>query len=88
MQRYANDVPINELAFNKVPFWVKVHDIPCSFLTRKVAEKLCDTVGEVRKSIGAMDDVGGSFFRVRVMVDITLPLCRGRVISLTNGSKS
>ena len=88
MQRYANDVPVNELAFNKVPFWVKVHDIPCSFLTRKVAEKLCDTVGEVRKSIGAMDDVGGSFFRVRVMVDITLPLCRGRVISLTNGSKS
>ena len=88
MQRYANDVPVNELAFNKVPFWVQVHDIPCSFLTRKVAEKLCDTVGEVQKSIGAVDDDGGSFFRVRVLVDITLPLCRGKVISLPNGSNS
>ena len=53
-----------------------------------MAEKLCDTVGEVQKSIGAVDDDGGSFFRVRVLVDITLPLCRGRVISLPNGSKS
>ena len=88
MQRYANDGPVNELSFNKVPFWVQVHDIPCSFLTRKIAEKLCDVVGEVQKSIGAVDDDGGSFFRVRVLVDITLPLCRGRVISLPNGSKS
>ena len=88
MQRYTNDVPVNELAFNKVPFWVQVHDIPYSFLTRKVAKKLCDIVGDVQKSIGSVDDDGGSFFQVRVMVDITLPLCRGRVISLTNGSKS
>ena len=88
MQRYTNDSPVSELAFNRVPFWVQVHDIPCSFLTRKVAEKLCDTVGEVQKSIGAVEDDGGSFFRVRVMVDVTLPLCRGRVISLPNGKKS
>ena len=53
-----------------------------------MAEKLCDTVGEVQKSIGAVDDDGGSFFRVRVLVDITLPLCRGKVISLPNGSNS
>ena len=88
MQRYTNDVPVNELAFNKVPFWVQVHDIPCNFLTRKVVEKLCDTVGEVQKSIGAVDDDGGSFFRVPVLVDVTLLLCRRRVISLPNGSKS
>ena len=25
---------------------------------------------------------GGSFIRVRVRVDITLPLCRGRVLSI------
>ena len=67
---------------------MQVHDIPSSFLTRKVAEKLCDTVGDVQKSIGVVDDDGGNFFRVRVMVDITLPLCKGRLISLTNGSKS
>ena len=45
-------------------------------------------MGDIQKSIGAVDDNGGSFFQVRVVVDITLPLCRGRVISLTNGSSS
>ena len=45
-------------------------------------------MGEVQKSIGAVDEDGGNFFRVRVLVDITLPLCRGRVISLLNGSNS
>ncbi|XP_065630505.1 uncharacterized protein LOC136067948 [Quercus suber] len=87
MQRYMNDAPIGELVFEKVPFWVQVHDIPLSFQSRKVAEKLCETVGDIQKSNGGTDDDGGSFFRVRVVVDITSPLCRGRVITLPNGSK-
>lgn len=51
-------------------------------------KSLCETVGEVQKSNGVLDENGGSFFRVRVVVDITLPLCRGRVITLPNGSKT
>lgn len=87
MQRYINDVPVQELAFNKVSFWVQAHDISNSFLTRKVAEILCETVGDTQKSNGAVDEDGGSFFRVRVVIDITLPLCRGRLITLPNGGK-
>ncbi|XP_030964539.1 uncharacterized protein LOC115985780 [Quercus lobata] len=87
MQRYMNDTPAKELAFDKVPFWVQVHDIPFSFQTRKVAEKLCETVGDILKSDGATDDDGGSLFWVRVLVNITSPLCRGRVITSPNGSK-
>ena len=52
-----------------------------------MAERLCETVGEIQKSNGAVEDDGGSFFRVRVKVDVTSPLCRGRVITLPNGSK-
>ena len=78
---------MHELAFNKVPFWVQVHDIPTSFLTRKVAENLCEIVGDIQRSNGAVDEDGGSFFRVRVMLDITLSLCRGRVIALPSGEK-
>ena len=64
MQRYMNDTLAKDLAFDKVPFWVQVHDIPISFQIRKVAEKLCETVGEIQSSNGAMDDDGGSVFRV------------------------
>ena len=60
---------------------------PTSFLTRKVGENLFEIVGDIQRSNGAVDEDGGSFFRVRVMLDVTLPLCRGRVITLTSGEK-
>ena len=57
-------------------------------MLKKVAESLCDIVGEVRKSPDSTEDDGGNFFRVRVNIDISLPLCRGRVITLENGEKA
>ncbi|KAK7815075.1 hypothetical protein CFP56_002053 [Quercus suber] len=65
----------------------KVHDIPIRYMTKEVAENICDIVEEVQKSAGVVIDVGRHFIRVRVKIDITLPLCRGRVITLENGSK-
>lgn len=88
MQRYMSDVPVKELAFENVPFWVQVHDIPNSFLTRKVVESLCEIVGEVQKTNGAVDEDGVIFFYVRVVVNISLPLCQGKVITLPNGSRN
>ena len=52
-----------------------------------MAENLCEIVGDIQRSNGAVDEDGGSFFRVRVMLDVTLPLCRGRVITLPRGEK-
>ena len=69
-------------------FWVQVHDIPIQYMTKEVAENICDIIGEVQKSVDAITNEGGHFIRVRVMIDITLPLCRGRVITLENGSKN
>ena len=56
-------------------------------MMKEVAENICDIVGEVQKLASAVTDEGGHFIRVRVMIDITLPLCQGRVITLENGSK-
>lgn len=67
---------------------MQVHDLSNSFMTRKVVKSLCEVVGKVQKTDGAVDEDGGSFFCVRVVVDINLPACRGRVITLPNGSKS
>lgn len=57
-------------------------------MTREMVENSCEVVGEIQKTDGAMDEDGGSIFCVRMVVDITLPLCRGRVITLPNGNKS
>lgn len=47
-------------------FWVQVHDIPIHFMCTEVAEKICENIGEVVRSIGAETEEGGNFTRVRV----------------------
>ena len=86
MQRYDKDVPIEDLKFSSTAFWVQVHDIPVRFMNSKVAEGICSTVGTViRKS--EMEMNGGSFMRVRVSVDVTHPLSRGRMVSVGQGKE-
>uniref|UniRef100_A0A7N2LC90 Uncharacterized protein n=1 Tax=Quercus lobata TaxID=97700 RepID=A0A7N2LC90_QUELO len=53
-----------------------VQEIPVRFKTRKVAEEICDTIEEVQKSTSAVDEEGGHFIRVQVLIDISLPLCQ------------
>ena len=47
LQRYNSDIPVRDLVFKTTLFWVQVHDILVRFMTRKVAEEICDTIGEV-----------------------------------------
>lgn len=44
-------------------------------MTKKVAKNICETIGEVQRLTGVVDEKVGHFIWVRVMVDITLPLC-------------
>ena len=38
---------------------MQVHDIPYMYMMKHMAECLCDIIGEVQKSFGAVDDDGG-----------------------------
>lgn len=88
VMRHEKDVPLRSLSFNMVMLWVQVHDIPIQYMTTEVAEKLCDIIKEVVRSIGVETEEGSCFMRVRVKVDIAEPLCRGRLITLKNGEKT
>ena len=87
LHKLENAVPVHEMAFNTVSLWVQVHDIPVRFLNKQVAKKLCEAVGVVDKNSKDEEVDGGSFIRVRVRVDITVPLCRGRVLSIKDEEK-
>lgn len=76
LEKYDNDVPFQELQFLRASFWVQVHDIPVRFMSKAIAEEICDIIGEICRSIGGVDEDGGSFIRVKVNLDISLPLCR------------
>ena len=80
LQRFEADSDIEKLSFDLTHFWVQVHNIPVRFMNKKVAEGLCETVGQVCCLPIAPTEDGGSFMRVRVLVNISQPLCRGRVI--------
>ena len=88
IQRYDGESPARELIFNKATFLVQVHDIPYKYMTKHMVECLCDIIGEVQKSSGAIDDDRGQFMRVQVTLDLNLLLCRGRVITLEGRGKS
>ena len=88
VQKYEKGSPMRSLSFKTTIFWVQVHDIPFHYMSTEVAETICENVGEVVRSIGAETEEGGSFFRVRIRVDITLPLCRGRLVTFEEGKRS
>ena len=83
--RHDTTTPVSELSFNKVLLWVQIHDLPLHFLNRGVAEELCTVIGEVCKDTDISEMEGETYFRVRVIVDMNIPLCRGRKISMGKG---
>lgn len=50
-------------------------------MTVEAAISLGETLGVVSKPRDTSEMIGGNFMRVRVAVDVTKPLCRGRVIT-------
>lgn len=81
IQRYEGFVPIHKLRFEKTVFCVQIHNLPFSLLAVEVMLNIGETLGSVivPKDNGEMK--GASFMRVRIKVDITKPLCKGRKIS-------
>ncbi|KAL0009194.1 hypothetical protein SO802_010696 [Lithocarpus litseifolius] len=82
LKRYDKDAEVEDMQFNFTHFWVQVHGILICFRNKQVAEGLCELVGKVAPQTTAHTMDGGGFMRVRVNVDISLPLCHGRVIAL------
>ncbi|KAL0011141.1 hypothetical protein SO802_006249 [Lithocarpus litseifolius] len=87
LSQFDKDTPLNPLELKKVSFWVQVFDIPVRFRNREVAEQICEAIGSIIHPTDASNINGGSFIRVRVRVDISLPLYRGRLITLEDGKE-
>ena len=85
--RYDKEATFHASVLAKIAFWVQVFDIPLRFRNREVAEQICESVGTIHHPVDAPDCDGGSFIRVRVIIDISRPLCRGRLITLEDGNE-
>lgn len=87
LQRYNRLTSLDDLTFDKVSFWVQVHNIPIGYRTKSVAEDICEAIGIVDRSTEAAECECGTYVRVRVTLDVYQPLCRGRIIKVKGGEK-
>jgi hypothetical protein len=87
-QRFGDDIAIDDLTFSHASFWVQIHNIPVRRMTEESAGAIGRTLGQVERVADRDDERGGeNCIRVRVRMDITTPLCRGRILSMEEGKK-
>jgi hypothetical protein len=88
LNEFDGTTPPSQLVFNHSPFWIQAHDMPLICMNKNVGTKIGNSMGELLEVDVAGDGMGwGSYLRLRVNIDITKPLERGRALNL-NGKTS
>ena len=79
---------VNKLQFNRVSFWVQIHGLPMMSQTKEAGMRIGETLGMVEKvDVEEKGFCRGSYLRIRVSLDITLPLCRGCTVRMGESGK-
>jgi hypothetical protein len=69
--------------FSMSPCWIQVRDIPLICMNKEVGSKIGETLGKVEEVDVSGEGPGrGSSLRIKIQIDITKPLERGRALWL------
>ena len=79
-EKFDSYAPIHTLGFKSTAFWVQIHNLPFPLQTIETAFSIGETIGPVIKPKDLGEMLGPNFMRVKVVVDVSKPLCRGRKI--------
>ena len=87
LQYFNKTLMLRDVVFKETVFWVQVHDIPITYMNQATVGDLCASIGEVIRVPGGSTLGGQGFMKVQVQLDVTQPLCRGKVVTLENGEQ-
>jgi hypothetical protein len=74
---------LSETSFERAEFWVRMFNLPLACMGKEVGFQIGSTMGTVTEVETDDDGVGwGKYLRVRINLDLTKPLARGRTINL------
>ena len=83
LHKFGKGDVVSTLSFDRTPFWTKLHGLPMRKQTKEVAEKIAGPIGMIEKvDVGSKGFSMGKYLRIRVTIDISKPLCRGRVVRM------
>nr|POE98560.1 hypothetical protein CFP56_46468 [Quercus suber] len=83
MKRFSGDIYPMSVTFQSSPFWIRVFNIPIKSMTKEVGDRIATEVGEpIAVDAPKSGLAWGPFLRIRVNIDITKPLMRGKMIQI------
>jgi hypothetical protein len=87
MKEFDGQCPPSQMTFMHSPVWTQIHDMPLLCMTKGIGSKIGASLGELEDVDVAEDGVGwGQCLRIRVSINLSKPLERGR--ALVFGGKS
>ncbi len=88
-QRVDIDTEVSEMQCGHVSLWVQIHNLPIGRMKSEFALALGSAVGEVEQVAESEEEKGyEGCMRIRVKVDISKPLCRGRKARLASSRET
>lgn len=83
MEDFDGISPPNQMDFHITEFWICMHGLPLACMGKETGVKLGTMVGRVEEVDTNVEGVGwGEYLRVRLHVNLTKPLVRGRVLKV------
>lgn len=87
MSRYENESPLQDIKFEKTKLRVQIHGLLIKYMTIEATKKIGSVLEEVFAPTDLKVFYGGHFIRIQASIDLSMPLCRGRLIFIGEGGK-
>jgi hypothetical protein len=84
MVRFIGDLQPTAVKFTHAAFWIRIMNLPIKSMTREVGEDIGQAVGTLI-DVDVPDERGiawGRFLRIRVEMDLAIPLMRGCIVQV------